>query len=106
MSCGAPIIATAIGAIPEMITNGTEGELIKMPTDRFGSIRAFTPDLEEHVVRELVRILPEWIEHPRKRKTMGKAALRKWKNKFSSEERARELKEVYRSILDGKFPLK
>lgn len=101
MSVGLPVISTAVNAIPEMIESGVEGELIKLPTDKWGSIGKTSPQIEEHITRELIRILSDFIENPAKRKAAGKAAQLKWERKFSSERRAKQLTALYRAVMRG-----
>ena len=103
LSAGIPVIATAVRAIPEMISDGVEGRLIRVPTDSRGIITEDLPQVEEHIVRELVRVLPEIIENPEKRGVMAKNAVAKWESKFSAAQRAKQLTELYSSIIKGEF---
>lgn len=103
LSAGVPVVGTAVNAMPEIVTSGVDGELIDVPVDSIGARSEYSPAVDEHITRELIRILADLIEKPEKRRYMSQNALKKWDEKFSAKRRADEIVDLYRSIMDGSF---
>lgn len=102
-SAGVPVLSTSVRAIPEMITNGVEGELIDVHTDSMGIIPDYNAEVERNITRDLMGLLNKWIDQPQALKKMGANALKTWEKKFSSAVRGRELAGIYRAVMDGSF---
>jgi 1,4-alpha-glucan branching enzyme len=101
LSAGVPVITTNVHAMTEIVTDGVEGEIIRIPTNSFGVLTDYSPAIEDHIRRELIRILTDLIENPEKRRTMSQNASRKWEQKFSAKRCARDLIELYHTALEG-----
>lgn len=82
MACGLPIIATSVGAVPEVITNGQEGFLIE-PGD--------VPALAERMLRI--------SSDPDLRKRMGQAARRRVEAEYSLDGMIGRIMDVYCEVL-------
>ncbi|MFH8119646.1 MAG: glycosyltransferase [Candidatus Aenigmatarchaeota archaeon] len=108
MSCGIPIIATNIFAIPEIVEDGKNGFLISSPISDFR--KNFVPNffdrdwLKMHpinlVINQLVEKLSLLIEDSSLRRKMGRYGRRLVeKGKFSIKERNKKLKKIYEEAL-------
>ncbi len=82
MAYGLPVIATRVGAIPEVITDGKEGFLIA-----------------PHDVETLADRLLHIEGDPTLRKEMGQAARKRIERDYTLERMADRLSNVYRSCL-------
>jgi glycosyltransferase involved in cell wall biosynthesis len=80
LALGVPVVATAVGGLPEMVTDGQEGRLVA----------AGRPDL-------LAAALTEVARDPDRRAAMA-AAARQRSEEFSAERSLRRLEEIYRSV--------
>ena len=83
-ACAKPVVATAIGGVPEVVEDGVNGVLV--PPAR--------PDLLADAV---VRCLAE----PNMMLNMGKAGYHKVKSEFTVESQTQKLEEIYRQVLSG-----
>jgi glycosyltransferase involved in cell wall biosynthesis len=85
LAAGVPVVATAVGGIPEMVEDGKHALLVRHGNTRqmaTSIARIFTePDVAQNLVRN------------------GKILVR---TKFSPEERARTLSELYEKILESR----
>jgi len=78
MACGVPVVASAVGGLPEIINDGVDGRLVP-PRD------------PERLAAEVVGLL----QHPRRRVAMGQAARRRIETAFTPERVARETTAAY-----------
>jgi len=83
MAHGIPVIATTVGAIPEVITDGEQGFLIE-PGD----------------VQALTECMLKLSNDPELRKTMGLAARRRVEEEFSIDTMVERVMAVYREVLN------
>jgi glycosyltransferase involved in cell wall biosynthesis len=81
MLCAKPVVASKIGGIPEVVSEGETGFL-------------FEPGRKEELAEKLKLL----IDDSQKRKSMGQAGRERVKNKFSSEEVAKQNIELYQKI--------
>jgi glycosyltransferase involved in cell wall biosynthesis len=84
MAAKLPIVASRVGGIPEMITNGQNGFLVE-PGDIDG----------------LTKVCNHLLEHPEKREDMGAEGWKTVRQKFSIERQVDQLKELYLSQLQA-----
>jgi len=84
MAFGKPVVATAVGGVPGVITNGENGFLIP-PGDLMSLV-------------ERVRFL---LEDPAIRDSIGMAARNLIREKFSDLRMVTQMDEFYREILSG-----
>ncbi|MGP4031957.1 glycogen synthase [Pseudarthrobacter sp. 1C304] len=96
MACGAAVVASATGGIPEVVQHGETGLLvdIEQVTDGTG-----TPLDPEKFVSEFAAALTEVVSDPERARAMGQAGRRRAEEHFSWESITETTLEVYRSVL-------
>ena len=95
MACGVPVVASAVGGIPEIVVDGETGYLVPFEpgSDAFGSPAdpaRFARDLADRIVAVLAA--PEHARH------MGEAARARVEAEFSWPAIARTTADLYRSL--------
>ena len=95
MACGAPVVGTATGGIPEVIVDGVTGRLVPIEqlTDGTG-----TPVDPEKFVNDLAATLMEVLADPAAAKRMGEAGRLRAESDFSWGRIATQTKEIYESL--------
>ncbi len=86
MAAGLPVIATAVGGLPEVVTDGENGLLIP-------------PQDPEALAQALARLLAD----PDLAKKLGESARRHVVANFSLERLGREINEIYGELVEKKF---
>ena len=96
MACGAAVVASATGGIPEVVQHGETGLLvdIEQVTDGTG-----TPLDPEKFVTEFAAALTEVVSDPARARAMGQAGRRRAEEHFSWESITETTLAVYRSVL-------
>ncbi|UCF05928.1 MAG: glycosyltransferase [bacterium] len=84
MACGIPVVATAVGSIPEMVTDGVEGMLVP-PGD----------------VAALSEALGSLESDPERRARMGEAGRKRVEENFTEERMVRRYAELFRGFDTG-----
>lgn len=82
LACGVPVVATAVGAIPETITHGETGFLIAQPS-----------------AAELAGHLRTLMDAPDLYRRMSENCLRAWADRFSVEAMGRNYNAVYAAAI-------
>lgn len=82
MACGLPVVASAIGAIPEQVIDGETGILVPS-----GDIEA------------LKEALSSLANNPKQRELMGMASRRRWKNLYSIHASVKAIADLYGEAL-------
>ena len=82
MAFGLPVVATRVGSLPEIVTHGETGLLLR-----------------EGDAEELARILELLIQNPWLRAAMGETGRKRFLERFSVSRTAAQLKQVYREAL-------
>ncbi|MCT9626311.1 glycogen synthase [Pseudarthrobacter equi] len=96
MACGAAVVASATGGIPEVVEHGRTGLLVDLEqvTDGTG-----TPLDPEKFVSEFAAALTEVVSDPDRARAMGQAGRERAEKHFSWESITETTLEVYRSVL-------
>lgn len=96
MSCGIPVVASAVGGIPEIVDEGVTGYLVQYETD--GSL-AGTPKHPEAFAAELANRVNRLARNPALARQMGEAGRRRVLERFSWAAIAETTQALYRSLL-------
>jgi starch synthase len=98
MACGAAVVGTATGGIPEVVDDGVTGRLvpIEQVTDGTG-----TPVDPDRFVADLAATLTEVVSDPARARQMGEAGRQRAESEFSWARIGTETIELYRSVLAG-----
>ncbi|MFU8948090.1 glycogen synthase [Mycetocola zhadangensis] len=98
MACGAAVVGTATGGIPEVVDDGVTGRLvpIEQVTDGTG-----TPVDPERFVADLAATLTEVVSDPARARQMGGAGRQRAESEFSWGQIGRQTIDLYRSVLAG-----
>ena len=96
MACGAAVVASATGGIPEVVQHGETGLLVPLEqvTDGTG-----TPLDPEKFVSDFAAALNQVVSDPARAREMGIAGRRRAEDHFSWESITETTLEVYRSVL-------
>lgn len=96
MACGAAVVASATGGIPEVVQHNETGLLVEIDqvTDGTG-----TPLDPEKFVTEFAAALTEVVKDPERARRMGQAGRLRAEEHFSWESITETTLEVYRSVL-------
>ena len=84
MSMQRPIVATTVGGIPEVVTDGREGLLVP-------------PDSPDQLAEATSRLLQD----PQMRGNLGEAARETVRERYSIDRMQRQLEHIYRQVLAG-----
>jgi alpha-maltose-1-phosphate synthase len=96
MACGAAVVATATGGIPEVVVPGETGWLVPIEQVQDGT---GTPVDEDRFVADLAAALVEAVSDPVRAERLGEAGRRRAVAEFSWTTVAERTVEVYRSVL-------
>ena len=96
MACGAAVVASATGGIPEVVQHGETGLLVEIEqvTDGTG-----TPLDPEKFVSDFAAALTEVVSDPERARAMGVAGRKRAEEHFSWESITETTLDVYRSVL-------
>lgn len=91
MSCGAPVVATAVGGIPEVVEEGVTGYLV--PYEPGG------PDADRRLSEGLASRLNVLLADPELSARMGRAGRQRAEERFSWETVAHRTADLYRRLV-------
>jgi starch synthase len=95
MACGAPVVGTATGGIPEVVDDGVTGRLVPIEQLQDGT---GTPIDPERFVNDLAATLIEVVSDPDRARAMGRAGRERAEREFSWGSIARRTTEIYASV--------
>ncbi|HLU50125.1 MAG TPA: glycogen synthase [Planctomycetota bacterium] len=96
MACRCPVVATAVGGIPEVVVDGETGVLV--PFERApGAL--FEPARPDEFERALARAINDLVADEGLRNRMGEAGRRRVEERFSWRSIAERTAELYRSMV-------
>jgi len=98
MACGAAVVGTATGGIPEVVDDGVTGRLVPIEQVDDGSGTPLDP---EQFVQDLAQALLEVVSDPAAAARMGEAGRRRAEQEFGWDRIARRTEEIYRSLLSA-----
>ena len=97
MACGAAVVASATGGIPEVVQHGETGLLVPIEQVTDGTGIPLDP---EKFVTDFAEALVEVVSDPARARAMGVAGRRRAEEHFSWESITETTLEVYRSVLN------
>jgi len=96
MACGAAVVASATGGIPEVVEHGKTGLLVPIEQVTDGTGIPLDP---EKFVTDFAEALIDVVSDPARARAMGEAGRRRAEEHFSWESITETTLEVYRSVL-------
>jgi alpha-maltose-1-phosphate synthase len=94
MACETPVVASAVGGIPEIVVPGETGTLVS-----FEARSDFEPGDPDGFARDLAAAITELLADPAKLERMGKASRARVEERFSWRAVAEATLDFYRSLL-------
>ena len=98
MACGAAVVGTATGGIPEVVDDGVTGRLVPIEQVQDGSGTPVDPD---RFVRDLADVLTEVVSDPARAAEYGRAGRERAAASFSWDRIAAETHDLYTSVVAG-----
>ena len=95
MACSAPVVGTATGGIPEVVTDGVTGRLVPIEQTDDGTGTPVDPD---RFVADLAAALTEVVSDPVAAKRMGEAGRLRAETDFSWGSISTRTREIYASL--------
>ena len=94
MACNTPVVAAAVGGIPEVVVHNETGLLVD-----FESGNNFEPKHPEQFSRDLAAAINKLMSSPKKLKAMGAASRMRVEQHFSWENISRQTLDYYREVI-------
>lgn len=95
MACGCPVVASAVGGIPEVVVDGETGYLVPVEQMSGSPFEATNP---AKFSQDLATRINDLMADPAKRKAFGEAGRKRALEVFSWESIARQTKALYESL--------
>jgi starch synthase len=97
MACETPVVASAVGGIPEIVVPGETGVLVPIEAEGGGSVEPRDPEAFSRALADAVNAL---MDDPERRAAMGQAARARVLAHFSWQAIAAQTLDFYRDLLD------
>jgi glycogen synthase len=98
MACETPVVASAVGGIPEIVVPGETGTLVPIEAEGGGSVEPRDPEAFSRALADAVNAL---MADPDRRAAMGRAARARVLDQFSWRAIAEQTLAFYRDLLDS-----
>jgi len=98
MACGAAVVGTATGGIPEVVVDGETGRLVPIEQAQDGTGTPLDPD---RFVADLAATLTEVVSDPERARAYGRAGRERAATAFSWEAIADATAALYREVADS-----
>ena len=95
MACGTPVVASAVGGIPEVVVHGETGLLV--PVEQM-NVAPFEPVNADTFAFHLAEAINELMRDEARRRSMGEKERRRVEENFSWEAIARKTAELYWTV--------
>jgi starch synthase len=95
MACGAAVVGTATGGIPEVVVDGVTGRLVPIDQVQDGTGTPVDPD---RYVNDLARVLTEVVSDPARAEEYGRAGRERATNDFSWGQIAATTQALYAEV--------
>jgi glycosyltransferase involved in cell wall biosynthesis len=95
MACGTPVVASAVGGIPEVVLHGETGLLV--PVEQM-KVAPFEPVDMDKFARDLASAINEMMRDEPRRRKMAVAARRRVEEEFSWSAIAHRVVNLYREV--------
>ncbi len=99
MACETPVVASAVGGIPEVVVDGVTGKLVKLEQMNESPFEAVKPDEFAH---DLAREINALMADPALRNKMAAAGRKRVEDVFSWKSIAHQTVDLYKSLIKGK----
>ena len=99
MACETPVVASAVGGIPEVVVDGVTGTLVKLEQMSESPFEAVKPDVFAH---DLAREINNLMADPARRSKMATAGRRRVEEIFSWKSIAQQTVDLYKTLIKGK----
>lgn len=99
MACETPVVASAVGGIPEVVVDGVTGKLVKLEQMNESPFEAVKPDEFAH---DLAREINSLMANPALRDKMAAAGRKRVEDVFSWKSIAHQTVDLYKSLIKGK----
>lgn len=96
MACGAPVVGTGTGGIPEVVADGVTGTIV--PIDQLDDGTG-TPTDPDRFVADLAAALTEMVSDPERARALGEAGRRRAEREFSWLSIADRTRALYADVL-------
>ncbi|WP_314139386.1 glycogen synthase [uncultured Plantibacter sp.] len=96
MACGAAVVGTGTGGIPEVVQDGVTGRIVPLAQASDGTGTPLDP---ERFVADLAATLTEVVQDPAQARAYGAAGRRRAESDFSWSRIATQTAELYRSLV-------